>query len=260
MNFSTVSYILNQRIGMVQMNRPERRNALNDVLIRELTEVIQTLGRTSSCKVIILSGTEKVFCSGMDLKYLHEISGKTHEENVEDAMNLVKLLMAIYTLKKPVIAMVNGPALGGGCGIAAVCDYIFAGKEHARFGVPEVGIGFLPAVILPFLIKRMGEGRAKEFVLQGEVINAVQAKERSLITDAIAESKLPGVVNEFALKLVSTTSANAVALTKEFINRCNELDFKDSLEFAANVNALARKTEDFRKGIESFIRKEKIEW
>jgi len=207
MNFSTVFYTLDERVATVTMNRPERRNALNDVMIRELTECFQALGRNTSCRVIILSGVESAFCAGMDLEFLHEISEKTREENLEDAKALMKLLQMIYTSKKPVIAMVNDSALGGGCGLAVACDYVFAGKERAKFGVPEVRIGFVPALILPFLIKRMGEGRAKEL-----------------------------------------------------FSRLNELNFKDALEFAANLNSMTRKTEEFKKGIESFLKKEKLEW
>jgi len=242
------------------MNRPERRNALNDIMIRELTDAFQALGRNPACRVIVLTGTDKSFCSGMDLEFLHQISSKSHEENLEDARTLLKLLNTIYTLKKPVIAQVNSSALGGGCGIAAVCDYVFAGIEHAKFGAPEVCIGFVPAIILPFLIKRMGEGKAKEFVLQGEVINALKAKERGLITEAIFDADLSNHVKMFAERLASTTSTNAIGLTKELFARMNELNFKDSLEFAANLNAMTRKTEDFKKGIEAFMKKEKIEW
>ncbi len=260
MNFSTLFYTIDERVATVTMNRPARRNALNDVMIRELTETIQALGRNTNCRVIVLTGAEKSFCAGMDLEYLEQISAKSHEENLEDARTLVKLLQTIIGLKKPVVAMVNGSALGGGCGLAIVCDYVFASKEEAKFGVPEVRIGFVPAVILPFLIKRMGEGRAKEFVLQGEIINATTAKERGIASEVIEGAKLKEHVIGFAQGLATSTSPNAVALTKELLSRFNEMNFKDSLEFAANLNAMTRKTEDFRKGIESFLKKEKLEW
>ncbi|TAK57310.1 MAG: enoyl-CoA hydratase/isomerase family protein [Bacteroidetes bacterium] len=260
MNLSTVNYTLEERLGTVVMNRPERRNALNDVMIRELTEAFQSLGRNVACRVIILTGVETTFCAGMDMEFLHMISEKIHEENLEDARNLAKLLQTIYVTRKPVIAMVNGAALGGGCGLATVCDYVFAGKDTAKLGVPEVRIGFVPAIILPFLVKRMGEGRAKEFVLQGEVIDSSTAAARGLVTEVVHDSALSEHVMKFAKTLASTTSANSVALTKELFNRMNELSFKDSLEFTANLNALTRKTEDFKKGIESFLKKEKLEW
>ncbi|MBI5214167.1 MAG: enoyl-CoA hydratase/isomerase family protein [Ignavibacteriae bacterium] len=260
MNFSTVFYTLDERVATVTMNRPERRNALNDVMIRELTESFQALGRNANCRVIILTGAENSFCAGMDLEFLEQISAKTQEENLEDAKALMKLLQLIYTLKKPVVAMVNDSALGGGCGLAITCDYVFAGKERAKFGVPEVRIGFVPALILPFLIKRMGEGRAKEFVLQGEVLNSLIAKERGLATEIVDDEKLKEHVMSFATTLAKTTSPNAVSLTKELISRLNELSFKDALEFAANLNSMTRKTEEFKKGIESFLKKEKLEW
>ncbi len=260
MNFSTVFYTMDERVATVSMNRPEKKNALNDVMIRELTECLQALGRNTNCRVIVLTGAENAFCVGMDLDFLSQISEKTQEENLEDAKALMKLLQIIYTTKKPVIAMVNDSALGGGCGLAIACDYVFAGMKRAKFGVPEVRIGFVPALILPFLIKRMGEGRAKEFVLQGEVVNAQTAKERGLATEVVDDDTLNERVYSFATTLAKTTSPNAIALTKELFSRLNELSFKDALEFAANLNSMTRKTEEFKKGIESFLKKEKLKW
>jgi len=260
MNHTTIIYSVEERIASVTLNRPDRRNALDDVMIRELTETFQSLNRNDGCRVVVLSGAGDSFCAGMDLNYLQRFSEKDHEENLEDARNLLKLLQLVCSLKKPVIAMVNGPALGGGCGLAVACDFVWASNENAKLGTPEVRLGFVPAVILLFLIKRMGEGKAKEFVLRGEILNAVRSKDAGLVTEVIEDSKLGESTYEFAKKLATSTSASSIALTKELFSRFNEMSIQDILEYSANLNALARKTDDFKKGINSFLKKEKLQW
>jgi len=260
MNYSTVTYSLINRTAVVTMNQPMKRNALNDVLINELIQLLQMTGRSNDSRVLILTGSGEAFCAGMDLDYLKIVSEKTQDENLNDARNLLKLLEIISSLRKPVIAMVNGPALGGGCGLAAACDFVFAARGKARLGTPEVRLGFVPAVILLFLIKRMGEGRAKELVLRGQILSAERAKEVGLVTEVVDDANLEGATMEFAEKLASTTSASSISLTKELFSRLNDMNLREVLEYAANLNALARKTDDFKKGIESFIKKEKLQW
>ena len=162
--------------------------------------------------------------------------------------------------RKPVIAAVNGPALGGGCGLAAACDFVFASKESAKIGAPEVRLGFLPAVILLYLIKRMGSSKAREFVLSGGVLTAEDAKEKGLVTEVVSHDALMGKAMEFAQGLASTTSPSSVSLTKDLFARMDEMSTKEAMEYAASLNALTRKTDDFKRGIESFLKKEKLSW
>jgi len=260
MNHTSVTVATANRITTITMNRPERRNALDDVLIRELTESFAAANRSAESRVVVLTGAGSSFCAGMDLDYLKRFIELGHNENLDDAVNLMKLLQTINTMRKPVIASVGGPAMGGGCGIAAACDFVFAGKERARFGVPEVRLGFLPALILLFLMKRMGEGRTREFVLRGETLSAAAAFDRGLATEVVADELLDEKVSAFASELASSTSQSSITLTKDLLSRLGELNEKEALEYAANLNAVARKTEDFKKGIESFINKEKLRW
>ena len=260
MNFSSITYRIEDRIATVTLNRPERRNALDDVMIAELTEAFNTINRDNLSRIAVLTGADSSFCAGMDLAYLQKYSQLGHTENLEDARNLMKLLQLIHGLKKPVIAMVNGSALGGGCGLAAACDFIFVGKNKGKLGAPEVKLGFLPAVILLFLIKRMGEGRAKEFVLRGDILDASTAKERGLATEIVDDEQLSSTVYDFAKMIACNTSASSMTFTKELFSRLHEMNSKDLMEFAANLNALARKTDDFKKGIDAFLNKEKLQW
>ena len=259
-NYSSLIYALDDRIATITLNKPDRRNALDDMMIRELTDVFSAVNRNTTCRVVILTGSASCFCAGMDIEYLHRFSQLGQEENLEDARNLMKLLQLINSLRKPVIAMVNGPALGGGCGLASACDFVFAAKDSAKLGAPEVKLGFLPAVILLFLIKRMGEGRAREFVLEGKTLDATSAKERGLVTEVVEDANLKQHVYDFATKLASGTSSSSITLTKDLFSRLGEMNGKELMEYAANLNALTRKTEDFKKGIESFLKKEKLTW
>ncbi len=248
------------RVATVTIDRQERRNALSAVVIRELTDVFTSLNRSLDVRVIVLGGEGSAFCAGMDLDDLRASAQRGQEENLEDARALLRLLLLIHQHKKAVIARVNGPAMGGGCGLAAACDFVFAGKEDAVLGVPEVRLGFLPAVILLFLMKRMGEGKAREFALRGGSLHADEAKEAGLVTEVVPGAALESFTAEFAGKLAESTSPSSIMLTKELFMRFDEMKRTEALDYAATLNALSRKTDDFRRGIESIVSREKLRW
>jgi methylglutaconyl-CoA hydratase len=260
MTYSSLTCTIEERVALVSLNKPERRNSLDDTMIREITEVFATLNRNTDSRAVVLTGSGTAFCAGMDLGYLQRFSQLGQAENLEDARNLLRMLQIIANIKKPVIAMVNGPALGGGCGIAAACDFVYAGRARATLGVPEVRLGFVPAVILLFLIKRMGEGAAREFVLRGEIIDSASAKSRGLVTEVVEDADLLETVLRFAKQIATTTSPSSITLTKDLFTRFGEMGEHDALDYAANLNALARKTADFKRGIDAFVNKEKLEW
>ena len=260
MTYSSIKQRSEGNIAYLALNQPQRRNALDDVMIRELTESLAAINRNSAIRVVVLTGEGNAFCAGMDLGYLSKFSQLGEHENLEDARNFLNVLQALHNLKKPVIAMVNGPALGGGCGLASACDFVMASKEHAKLGVPEVRIGFVPAVILVFLIRRMGEGSAQEFVLQGQILDADEACRKGLVTEVVAHERLEEKVAAFAAGLADSTSSTSISLTKELLGRLSEMPLPDALDFAVNLNALARKTDDFKKGIESFLQKKDLKW
>lgn len=257
---SSITKTIENRIGTLTINRPESRNALDDSLITELNDAVNALNRSQEVRVIILTGEGPAFCAGMNLEYLQRSTAKNLEENTEDARALQRLLLALRQSRKTVIAMVNGPAMGGGCGLAAACDFVFAAEESAKFGVPEVRLGFVPAVIIEFLIHRMGLGKTREFVLSGAIVDAATAKSLGLATEVIPSATLASRVMEFASQHCTQTSASSTGLTKELLARYDEMNRKDAQDFAVNLNALVRKTEDFKKGIDASINKEKISW
>jgi len=153
-----VKYTVEDRVGYISLNRPEKRNALSYEMVTELKQAFNNAEEDESCKVIILQAEGKVFCAGADLAYLQQLQNNTYEENLEDSTHLMELFKQIYTSSKIVIAKVHGHAIAGGCGLATVCDFSFTVPE-AKFGYTEVKIGFIPAIVKVFLLRKIGEGK-----------------------------------------------------------------------------------------------------
>ncbi len=260
MELTCVKWRTGGRVATVTIDRAERRNALTAAVIRELTDVFSSLNRNSDVRVIILGGEGNAFCAGMDIDELRASADRGQEENLEDARALLRLLLLIHQHKKAVIARVNGPAMGGGCGLAAACDFVIASREDAMLGVPEVRLGFLPAVILLFLIKRLGEARAREFTLRGGSFRADEAKAAGLVTEVVPATELVSFTDGFAARIAESTSPSSITLTKELFMRFDEMKRSEAMDYAATLNALSRKTDDFKRGIASFLSKEKLRW
>jgi methylglutaconyl-CoA hydratase len=229
-------------------------------MIAELRHAFTAAERTDEVRVVILTGAGPAFCSGADIDCLLKLSTCTFEENKEDSLNLMKLFSQIYSLRKPVIAKVRGPAIAGGCGLVTVCDFAYAAEETARFGYSEVRIGFLPAIVMLFLIKRIGEGKARELILAGEQINATEAEKIGLISKSLPDRTLDDEVERLAHKFSEKNSPSSMALSKEMFSKLDGLNLVDALEYAANMNAVTRMTEDFKKGLQAVLRKEPVSW
>jgi methylglutaconyl-CoA hydratase len=260
MDFTRISYESGERRATVTLRRPEKRNALDDVMIQELTAAFTAAARDPGVKVIVLAGEGPAFCAGADLEYLQRIASYDLEAHRADSRRLAALYRLIYELRKPVVAVVHGPALAGGCGLASVCDFIVASKERARFGYTEVHIGFIHAVVLVFLIKRVGEGRARDLVLRGAVLDAAGAKEAGLASIVVPEKSLAGAVESLVSGLLADNSAASMGFCKDMLAKLHGMNFLDAIDFAANMNAAARMTPDCKRGIEAFLAKEKITW
>lgn len=247
------------RIGYIRLNRPEKRNALSFELVAELKAAFTELGEDKQVKVIVLTGEGKVFCAGADLAYLQQLQNNTFEENLADSNHLKELFYQIYTLPKIVIAQVNGHALAGGCGLASVCDFAFSVPE-AKFGYTEVRIGFVPAIVKVFLLRKIGETKAKELLLSGELIDAAKAKEYNLINEVIEAESLHAYVREYAEMLTEKNSGQSMAFTKQMIAAVQSMSVEEALDFAARKNAEARASEDCKRGVAAFLNKEPVQW
>jgi methylglutaconyl-CoA hydratase len=254
-----IQYTTKDRIGFITLNRPEKRNALSHELVTDLKEAFLKAEHDDTVKVIVLRANGEAFCAGADLEYLQKLQQFSYEQNLADSTHLKELFLQIYTLKKVVIAQVQGHALAGGCGLATVCDFTFS-VPAAKFGYTEVKIGFIPAIVMIFLIRKIGEAKAKELLLSGSLVTSELAKQMGLITQVVTPEKLPEEVIAFATQLVVSNSAYSMSVTKQMIAKVQSLSLEDSLTFAAEMNAKARASEDCRRGISAFVSKEKLVW
>ena len=254
-----ITYHTKDRIGFITMNRPEKRNAMSDGLVEELKACLTRAENDDDVKVVVLQARGEVFCSGADLAYLQEMQNFSYEQNLADSHHLKELFYQIYTLRKVVIASVQGHAIAGGCGLATVCDFAFA-VPHAQFGYSEVRIGFVPAIVMVFLIRKIGEGKARHLLLQGDTLTAEQAKQYRMINAIVPAEKLDEEVYAFAQKLIRSNSGSSMSVIKRMIAQVQAMSIEDALNFAAETDAKARGSDDCKKGISSFLNKDKIVW
>lgn len=254
-----VQWEVKNKVGLLTLDRPEKRNALNEQVVSEIKQVLTNARDNADCKVIVIRSSGKAFCAGADLEYLQQLQKNTFEENLADSNHLMELFRMIYTYPKVIISMVDGPAIAGGCGLATVTDYCFA-SENASFGYTEARIGFVPAIVMVFLLRKIGEGKAREILLSGEVFDVERAVQLGLINARIDSKTLEEFTMDFASKLVKKNSGKSMALIKEMIADIPEKDFADALNYASQMNATMRESDDCKKGIAAFLNKEKITW
>lgn len=256
---SVLEYKVSDRIASIIINRQEKRNALNPKLIELLTSSFRKAIDDDSVKLIILKANGEVFSAGADLEYLKQLQNNSPEENFKDSSSLKDLFLMIYKSPKLVIAQVEGHAIAGGCGLISVCDLIFSIPE-AKFGYTEVKIGFIPALVSCFLIRRLGESRAKELLLSGELIDAKTASAYGLINFIVEKKEIESRVMTYALNFIRTVSANSVVLSKQLIISVQDLTLDESLDLALKLNLETRSSADCKRGIAAFLNKEKLEW
>lgn len=259
MEYEYITCHTENRIGYITLNRPEKRNALSFDVVSELQDAFEVLNKDENCKVIVLKANGKAFCAGADLDFLQKLQNFTFEDNFKDSSHLANLFDTIYQLDKIVIAQIQGAALAGGCGLATICDFSFA-AQSASFGYTEARIGFVPAIVMIYLIRKIGEGKARELLLSADIISAEQAKYYGLINYVIPDEQLGENVKNFAIRLCEQNSGQSMNFTKRMIADVQDMKIKDALEFAAKMNAEARATEDCKKGIQAFLNKEKLIW
>lgn len=252
-------YEIKDRVAYLTLNRPEKRNALGEQLVAELIDSFKQIAEDDSAKVVVLKGAGKVFCAGADLASLNKLQSNTYAENLEDSLQLKELFHTIYTFPKVVIAQVHGHAIAGGCGLANVCDFVFS-VPNVKFGYTEVKIGFIPAIVKVFLIRKIGESRARQLLLSGDLVDSQTAFDYGIVNYLVEAEKLEEEVNSFAQKLCNQNSAQSMSLTKKMIAEIQLMPLEDALYFASEMNAKARASEDCKKGISAFLNKEKIEW
>jgi len=248
-----VLYSVEGAVARITLNRPEKRNALNDAVIAGVKDGLGKAAGDEKVRAVVISGAGKDFCSGADLSALQKIAGASVAENAEDARSLLDLFLLIRQVPVPVIAAVTGRALAGGCGLATACDLVLA-SASARFGYPEVNIGFVPAMVMAILRRNVSEKRAFELATRGEELSAGEAKELGLVNRVFSDETFAADVEAY-VKRFAELSKQAIALTKGLLYQIDGMAFVEALEQGADVNVIARMTEDCQKGIARFLQK-----
>jgi methylglutaconyl-CoA hydratase len=253
LTYHKILYELQDGIARITLNRPEKRNALNSEIVAELKAAISETGRDPQCRVVLLSGAGKDFCSGADLEGLDKTAQADILDNMAGTRQTADLFLMMRNHPRPIVAAVQGRALAGGCGLATACDIILA-AQSAQFGYPEVNIGFVPAMVMAILRRSISEKAAFELVATGEIISASRAHELGLIHRIYSDDQFAHEVDAYAARLASK-SASAVTLSKRLLYNMDSMSFESALQSGVEINAIARMTEDCRKGIEKFVKK-----
>ncbi|MDQ7040424.1 MAG: enoyl-CoA hydratase-related protein [Rhodothermus sp.] len=246
-------------VATLTLNRPDKRNALSGPLVTALSQALQAMAEQETVRVVVLTGAGKAFSAGADLAELSRLQEATVEENLVDSERLAALFQQLAYYPKPLIARLNGHAIAGGCGLAIACDFTVA-VAGAKLGFTEVRIGFVPAIVATFVLRRVGETVARDLLLRGRLIEAEEAVRLGLIHRVVLPEELDAVVQALARELATETSPSAVALTRRLLADLPGLNLDAALAYATRVNALARGTADCKAGIRAFLEKQDPPW
>jgi len=237
----------------VTLNRPEKKNAISIRMIGELKAAIEEADLAADVKVLAIRGAGGDFCAGLDLRELLESADLSPEENERRAWDLGEAFVRLRKLPKPVVAVVEGRALAGGCGLATACDIIVA-KAGAQFGYPEINRGFVPAMVMTMLRRHVGEKVAFDLAATGRVLDIAEAERLGLVSRVYAAESFEDELARF-LGYLAGLSGSALALTKQQFYQLDGLGFEDGIRLGARVNAVSRATPDFRNAIAAFLKK-----
>jgi len=250
---SPILYVVEGAVALVTLNRPEKRNALNDTLIAALKRALRDAVEREAVRVVVITGAGDDFSSGADLAALKKISQSSITENLEDAQSLMELFALIRRVRVPVVAAVRGRALAGGCGLATACDIVLAASS-ARFGYPEVKIGFVPAMVMAILRRNVSEKRAFELITRGADISAATAERIGLVNQVFDDATFESEVERYIAGF-EKVSRSAVMLSKRLLYHMDGMTFDSALQSGVDTNAIARMTEDCQRGISQFLKK-----
>jgi len=242
-------------IARIILNRPERRNALNGGMVAELMDSLALAESDERIRVVALSGEGPDFCAGADLEEVRDVVEQGVLASLVDAESLGDLFLLLRRMDTPVVAVVHGRALAGGCGLATACDMVLT-RTDARFGYPEVRLGFVPAMVMAILRRSVGEKRAFELISLGETITAETAVSIGLANRVFTPERFETEVEGFLHELASR-SESAVRLGKRLLYQIDGASFEAAIRAGAQVNALARLTDDCRAGIDAFLDRRK---
>lgn len=259
MPFQTLEIELTSPVATIWMNRPERHNAFDDLLIAELTAACVALDEDTDIRVVILAGRGKSFSAGADLNWMKRAAHNGLAENIDDARALARMLRTLAQMKKPTVARVQGAALGGGMGLAAACDIAVASTQ-AVFATSEVRFGIIPSAISPYVLRAIGARQASRYFQTAERIEATRARDIGLVHDAVAPEDLDDTIQAIATALLAGGPL-ALSAAKDLIRAVDGQPVNDTLvEETAHRIAHLRTTPEAQEGLGAFLEKRRAAW
>ncbi|NVO20762.1 MAG: enoyl-CoA hydratase/isomerase family protein [Bacteroidetes bacterium] len=257
--FETLKVGVEIDVATISLNRPEIRNAFNEVMIAEVTNAFTGLEKDEAVRVILLKGEGKAFCAGADLNWMRSVAGYSFQQNYEESYKLSRCFYSIYNSTKPTIAVVHGAAIGGANGLLAACDIALCDTDTV-FSLSEVKIGIVPACISPYVIKRVGEYGARELMLTGRRINGTEAEHYRLVNKSLNNSELQDYLSSM-VDLLKTSGPKAIAHCKNLINEVsNNITLDEALSYTAHMIAEIRASEEGQEGMAAFLEKRPPRW
>lgn len=257
-NYETLELVRDATVLNVRLNRPDKRNAFDGTVVDELSSFFSAVNDDGEARVVLLSGNGKSFSAGVDLAWMKEQAELPEDENAASAAHMAGMFLSIAHCAKPVVARIHGHALGGGSGLTAAADIAIA-TETTLFGLTEVKLGIVPAVISPFVMQKIGAGRARALFLTGERFDGREAERIGLVHKAVAEEQLDDEVHRVVGELLSSGPA-AVARAKELIRAVGPLSLEDAIPVTSKWIAELRSTPEARDGMSAFLAKRKPGW
>ena len=245
-------------VEYVTLNRPDVRNAFNEVVIAELTAWARAAHSDPALRVVVLSGAGKVFSAGADAAWMAKMANYSHDDNVADATAAANMFLSINTVPAIVIGRIHGAALGGGCGLAAVCDIVVA-EADAIFGFTETKLGILPAMISPYVLAKIGQSAARELFLTGMRFPAARAKEIGLVHVVVPAADLDAAVLKYVDESLSA-APTAVAAAKALIPKVADRAPGDVMGITAEAIASQRVSPEGQEGLRAFLNKNTPDW
>lgn len=258
MTYKTIELLKEKGIAKISLNRPDVHNAMNETLIKELTNCFNGLSNDTSVRIIILTGKGKSFCAGADLNWMKSMASYSKEENIEDSRLLVSLYDSIYNCSKPVIGHVNGHAFGGGLGLFAVCDIAIA-VPNCKFAFSEVKLGIIPAVISTYIIRRISLSTMRRLYITGEIFDSDYANEIGLVDFVASEEEIDDIITNY-IEILRSSGPVAIKEVKKLIDKCEKMDVDSYKEHTVQKISELRVSEEGQEGIKAFLEKRKPKW
>jgi len=258
MKYETFELTKEKDTMTITLNRPDAHNAMNEKLMKELTDCFKNLSDDNSVRIIVLTGKGKSFCAGADLNWMKSMAKYSKEENIKDSRLLLNLYESIYNCPKPVIGRINGHAFGGGLGLFAVCDIAFA-VPGCKFAFSEAKLGIIPSIISTYIVRRIGLSNMRRLFITGERINSEYAEKIGLIDFVVSEKEIDNEIEKY-VKILQSSGPNAIIEIKKLVDNCEKMDVEKYKEFTVKKIAELRVSQEGQEGINAFLEKRKSKW